>query len=143
MALTASKQRRVVAFGASTRRNYDCDPSVIIFEGAIIGLNKSSGFSRPFVIGDVFLGIAMHDYTNPSASASIDKPLSVEFDQIETFYQTIGNGDVGKNIYPSDDSVITLSVPGAMPQSQLMGQIMERIDASSFTAKLSGPDSYS
>ena len=82
--------------------------SDVIYEGAAVGDN-GSGYARPLVAGDPFLGFAVNQCDNAAGSAG-DKDVQV--DQAGCYELSVGSlaiTDVGKDVYASDDDTFTLT----------------------------------
>jgi hypothetical protein len=81
----------------------------IVYEGSAVGDN-ASGYGRPLVAADPFMGFACADVDN-SAGAAGDKKIRVR--QKGTVQLTVvgatGPGDVGETVYASDDDTFTLT----------------------------------
>lgn len=81
----------------------------IIYEGAAVGDN-ASGYARPLVAGDPFLGFAESTVDN-SAGAAGDKRVRVRErgKAVLTVVGATGVGDVGEAVYAADDDTFTLT----------------------------------
>jgi len=84
----------------------------IAFEGAMVGDN-ASGYGRPLVAGDVFLGHALMkvDNTDGLAGAKEIRLRTGRYRGIVTLTGVLIT-DVAKEVYASDDSVLTLTAEG-------------------------------
>jgi len=84
--------------------------SDIIYEGAAVGDN-ASGYARPLVAGDPFLGFAFRKADN-SAGAAGDVNVQVRERGKTALAVTgvTGVGDVGTTVYAADDATFTLTV---------------------------------
>jgi len=83
--------------------------SDIIYEGAIIGDN-ASGYARPLVAGDPFLGICERHADNSAGSAGDINVRSRVRGLIEMpVTGATGVGDVGSIVYAADDDTLTLT----------------------------------
>jgi len=83
--------------------------SDIIYEGAAVGDN-ASGYGRPLVAGDTFLGFANEKCDNSDGSAG-EKNIKVSKRGAVVLSVTgvTGVGDVGTTVYASDDDTFTLT----------------------------------
>ncbi len=82
--------------------------SDIIYEGAAVGDN-GSGYARPLVAGDPFLGFNRARADNSSGSAGdINADLN-EAGKIQLAISGLAITDVGKDVYASDDATFTLT----------------------------------
>jgi hypothetical protein len=80
----------------------------IIFEGAAVGDN-GSGYARPLVAGDQFLGFAEINVDNTGGSAG-DKGVRVKREGAAQLPVTsLAITDVGKDVYASDDNTFLLT----------------------------------
>ncbi len=81
----------------------------IIYKGSAVGDN-GSGYGRPLVAGDPFLGFAESGVDNAAGSAG-DKSVSlVPKGAIKLSITGVtGLGDLGKAVYASDDDAFTLT----------------------------------
>jgi hypothetical protein len=84
----------------------------IIYEGAAVGDN-GSGYARPLVAADPFMGFAYRKADN-SAGAAGDKNVTVyERGFVVLPVATVaGVGDQGETVYASDDNTFTLVAGG-------------------------------
>ena len=89
---------------------YPVAASAVIYQGAMLGL--ASGYARPLVAGDVFIGIAYEKIDNTGGSAG-GKKVRV---QVRGIYRLAGSGfaqtTVGAAIYGSDDATATTTAGG-------------------------------
>lgn len=83
--------------------------SDIIYEGAAVGDN-ASGYARPLVAGDPFLGFAKEKVDNSAGAAGAKTVKIAERGKIElTVTGVTGVNDVGDTVYASDDATFTKS----------------------------------
>jgi hypothetical protein len=85
--------------------------SDIVYEGAAVGDN-ASGYGRPLVAGDNFLGFAKEKVDNSSGSAGDKNIEMVVRGQIELTVSSAAITDVGRPIYASDDDTFTFTAAG-------------------------------
>lgn len=91
---------------------YPVIASDIIFEGAAVGEN-ASGYARPLVAGDVFLGFAKEKVDNSTGSAG-DKRVKVRprgFAELPVASLAITDNDLA-DVFASDDDTFTKSSTG-------------------------------
>lgn len=104
--LAASKARK---FMVGDIREYPVIASDKIFEGAAVGENDS-GYARPLVAGDAFLGFAEADADNTSGSAG---DINVRVKIRGCVELPISTGAITLNdrqaIYASDDNAFTVT----------------------------------
>jgi hypothetical protein len=80
----------------------------IIYEGAAVGDN-GSGYARPLVAGDPFLGFAEINVDNTGGSAG-DKRVRVKREgALQVAVTSVAITDVGKPVYASDDATFLLT----------------------------------
>ena len=80
----------------------------IIYEGAAVGLN-GSGYARPLVAGDKFLGFCEQNVDNSTGAAG-DKRVRVRIaGQAKLNVGSVAITDVGKPVFASDDDTFTLT----------------------------------
>src|SRR3989304_3814229 len=85
----------------------------IVYEGAMVGDN-GSGYGRPLVAGDKFLGHSISKVDNTAtgltgaAGAAGDLNISLASGRYKLIVALVGLiADVGQPVYASDDSVLT------------------------------------
>lgn len=114
--MTTLAQDKPRAFGISEPQSPNELPVVatdIIYEGAAVGDN-ASGYARPLVAGDSFLGFAREQADNASGAAGAVKVKLWEKGKIEIAVTgATGPGDVGENVYATDDDTFTMTSSGA------------------------------
>ena len=84
----------------------------IVFEGAMVGEN-ASGYGRPLVAGDLFVGHSLVQVDNSDGAAG-EKEIRLRTGRYRGVATITGVliTDVGKEVYASDDDTLTLSSPG-------------------------------
>lgn len=108
MALTAN--REVDHYIDQELRGYQVAAGVRVYKGGIVGLN-SSGYARPLVAGDQFLGISYEEADNTTGS---NGTLSARVFTLGDFGLTLTGAvvaDIGRAVYAVDDNTITFD-PG-------------------------------
>ena len=112
MALTANRELKFYA--SQELIDMPVDDNVDIFKGSFVGVNASTGYARPLVAGDAFLGVAYSQADNTGAShaaAAILVRIHQPLDIVHYLSGAVAT-DVGKVIYASDDGTLTLSASG-------------------------------
>jgi len=112
MALTAD--REVQFYAAQELIDIPVDDNVVVYKGAFVGRNRSTGYARGLVAGDEFLGIAYRQADNTISGHSaggITARLHQSIDIVHTL-TGVATGDIGKDVYASDDGTLTLSPTG-------------------------------
>jgi hypothetical protein len=80
----------------------------IIYEGSAVGDN-GSGYGRPLVAGDQFLGFCLRKCDNASGSAGDDNILVSTRGRVQLSVSGAAATDLGKAVYASDDDVFVLT----------------------------------
>ena len=107
MATLAANANRVFETG-----DYNKIPMIaadIIYKHAAVGLN-SSGYARPLVAGDAFVGFADASVDNSSGGAGAKSVSLITLKRVKLSVTGVtGVGDVNKPVYASDDNTFTLT----------------------------------
>jgi len=118
MALTANRKRtKVDGESKIFTRNFDVPASTEIFQGGVYFVDASTGALKKTSNGttDLCVGIAFNHYNNAVASATTDKPVTIEWGQEEDVTITgVAATDVGKPVYSAADDSFTLSPTSAV-----------------------------
>jgi hypothetical protein len=91
--------------------DYEDQPVVaddIIYEGAAVGDN-ASGYARPLVAGDPFMGFAAAKADNTGGSAGDIRARLKTKGRIKLAVGSLAITDVGKDVFASDDDTFTLT----------------------------------
>jgi hypothetical protein len=81
--------------------------STKIYKGAMVGDN-GSGYARPLVAGDPFLGFALFQVDNSSGAAGAKRvEMKIKDRCVVAVTGASGVGDVGDAVYASDDNTFT------------------------------------
>lgn len=105
-ALTANTQRN--RFADQEIRQHAVAAGVRIYKGANVGADPA-GYAKPFVPGDLFLGIAYGEADNTSGAAgAISVPVQTTGDW-ELPLAGVALADVGKPVYATDDGAYALT----------------------------------
>ncbi len=121
MALTAD--REVEFFATQELIDVPVDDDVVIFKGALVGLNASTGYARPLVAADTFVGVAYRQADNTiagHAAGGIAARLHQVVDIVHTL-SGVTQSDVGSVVYASDDGTLTLTSSGNSAIGVLIG----------------------
>lgn len=112
MALSAD---RAVKFYATRELvELPVDDNVVIYKGALVGRNRTTGYARPLSAGDDFLGVAYAraDNTLPGhVAGGLRVMLHQDIDVVHAL-PSVALADVGKDVYASDDETLTLAPAG-------------------------------
>ena len=116
----------MVTLAANVKRNHEINqdrllndiPVIaadIIFEGSAVGEDASTGFARPLVNGDVFLGFAIAKVDNTLGAAG-DKNVRVsEKGRIQLdVVGVVGVADLGDGVNATDDDTFLLGAGTAV-----------------------------
>ena len=109
MALTAN--RDLDHYIDQELRTFKVAGSTHIYKGALIGLN-TSGYARPLVAGDPFVGIAYEEIDNSSGA---NGDLSVRVYTLGDFGHALAGASqaqVGDAVYASADDTLTFTAAG-------------------------------
>lgn len=112
MALTSDRELKYYA--SRELLDLPVDDDVRIHKGAFVGHNAATGFARPLVGGDDFLGAAYRaaDNTVPGHTAGgIRVRLHQEIDIVHPLAGAAAT-DIGSIVYASDDGTLTLTASG-------------------------------
>ncbi len=112
MALTAD--RNVDFFASQELVDLPVEDNVCIYKGALVGRERATGYARPLIAGDDFLGVAYRRADN-TGSGHAAGALTVRLHQmIDIVYPLAGavQSDLGKDVYASADDTLTLTPNG-------------------------------
>jgi hypothetical protein len=112
MALSAD--REVKFYTSPELIDIPVNDNVTIFKGAFVGHDRSTGYARPLVAGDEFLGIAYRQADNTVAghtAGGLNVRLHEQIDIVHTL-TGVTVADIGKEVYASDDATLTLTPAG-------------------------------
>jgi hypothetical protein len=109
MAATSDK---IIKFEFDDANTLPVAASTKIYKHTAIG-NNGSGYARPLVAGDPFLGFSESQIDNSSGSAG-DKKVNLRRQGRAPLAVTgvTGVGDIGSSVYASDDSTYTKTATG-------------------------------
>lgn len=111
--------------------------SDIIYEGAAVGEN-ASGYMRPLVAGDPFVGFAVRKVDNSGGSAGDENVRLRQVGQVKLNITSLAITDMQALVYASDDDTFTLT-KGA---NSLIGRVVRFISTGvcivAFDAQKSG-----
>ncbi|MCC6358534.1 MAG: hypothetical protein IT450_07320 [Phycisphaerales bacterium] len=112
MALTAN--RDLLFYTSRELIEVPVDDNANIFKGALVGRKRATGYARPLVAGDEFLGVAYKQADNTVAghtAGGISVRLYQAIDIVHTL-TGVAVADIGKDVYASDDATLTLTPTG-------------------------------
>lgn len=109
MALTADRDLNF--FTSETLVDYGVDQNVRIYKGALVGRNRSTGYARPLLAGDDFLGVAYRQADNTfvgNQAGGINVRVHQGIDVLHPF-AGLSPSDIGKDVYANADDTMTLT----------------------------------
>lgn len=89
------------------RNEFPVIASDIIYEGAAVGLVKSSGHARPLTSADVFVGFAEEKADNSSGAAAAINVRVIRKGAVKLAVTGAVITDIGLPVYASDDNTFT------------------------------------
>ena len=104
--MALSVDRDVEFFASQELVDVPVDDSVVIYKGALVGLNASTGKARALEAGDLFIGMAYRRADN--AGGGIKVRLHQQIDVVHAL-AGVAQADVGSIVYASDDETLTLT----------------------------------
>ena len=107
MTTLAANVNRVIELG--DYQDFPMVASDIIFKGAAVGINLSSGHARPLAAGDLFVGFAEAKADNSAGSAAEKDVTVLQRGLVQLAVGSAAITDVGKPVYASDDDTFTLT----------------------------------
>ena len=112
MSLTAN--REINRYVDQELRSYRVAGGAHVFKGALVGLNRSSGYARPLAAGDLFVGVA-YEEIDATGLSSGDRSVRV-FTQGD-FVMAVATStilSVGRPVFASADDTLTFSIAGGL-----------------------------
>lgn len=85
----------------------------IVFEGAMVGREATTGYGRPLVAGDKFLGHSIFQVVNTLGLVGGEKSIRLRTGVYRLVCALVGlKTDVGQPVYASDDATLTFDASG-------------------------------
>lgn len=112
MALTAN--RDVKFYVSQEQVEIPVDDNIVVYKGAFVGRDRSTGYARGLVAGDEFLGVAIEQVDNTISGHSaggLNVKLQQRVDIVHTL-SSVAQADIGKDVYASADDTLTLTPTG-------------------------------
>jgi hypothetical protein len=112
--MALSNDRNVDFFASEELVDFPVKDNVKIYRGAFVGRDRATGYARALVAGDEFLGVAYRQADNTvsgHAAGGINVRLHQSVDMVNTL-TGVAVGDVGKEVFASDDETLTLAPTG-------------------------------
>lgn len=97
-------------FEQGNRNEFPVKASTKIYEGAAVGIDIATGYARPLVAGDPFVGFAEAKADN--SAVATNGAINVRVIDRGKVYLPVGSlaiTDLGKPVYASDDNAFTLT----------------------------------
>lgn len=112
MALTTD--RNVDFYTSQELIDIPADDNVRIYKGAFVGRNRSTGYARPLVAGDDFLGVAYRQADNTITGHTAGGVCVRLHQAVDIVHALAGvtNADIGKDVYASADDTLTFAPAG-------------------------------
>jgi len=120
MALTENRELKFYA--SQELIDIPVDDNVNIYKGAFVGVNSATGYARPLIAGDSFLGVAYAQADNTvagHAAAAVNVRLHQPLDIVHAL-SGVSATDIGSQVYASDDGTLTLT----STDNSLIGRIV-------------------
>jgi len=106
MALTKNQPQ---SYELGDRNAFLVADGTVIFEGAAVGIDTTTGLARPLEAGDVFVGFAEARTDNWSAAAGSLRVRTHAIGRIVLPVAGVTTTMIGEPVYASDDSTFTLT----------------------------------
>lgn len=112
MALTAD--RNVEFFTSADLVDLPVNDNVQVYKGSFVGRDRATGYARPLVAGDEFLGIAYRQADNTIAGHTAGGVRVRLHQAVDIVHALAGvtTADIGKDVYASDEETLTLTPTG-------------------------------
>jgi hypothetical protein len=107
MALTMDEVRRF-DYAADPDRHLPLAANAVVYEGAALG-NNGSGYARPLVAGDPFMGFAYRAATGTSVAGAVYCEARSKGQVLISVVGVTGVGNHDAYVYASDDGTFTLT----------------------------------
>ena len=112
MALTVD--RNVEFYASEELVDFPVKDNVKIYKGGFVWRDRATGYEHPLAAGDEYLGLAYRQADNTAsghAAGGINARLHQSVDIVHAL-SGVTLGDVGKDVYASDDETLTLTPTG-------------------------------
>ncbi len=107
MALTADVD--IKFYSSNELIDLPVEAGAVIYKGALVGINAATGYARPLVAGDAFVGLAYRKADNSGGSAGDKTVRLFQGIDIVATISGVSQTDVGSIVYASDDATLTLT----------------------------------
>lgn len=125
--MTITANRELNRYVDQELRSFGVAASEHIYKGALVGVDRSTGFVRNLVVGDSFAGVAYEEMDNSTGS---DGDLSVRLYTQGDFILTVNAATqamVGQTVYATGNDATTVA---PTPGSSLAGILMAVVGSS-------------
>jgi hypothetical protein len=112
LAMATLAARKPRAYELGSMNDLPMVASDIIYEGAAVGLQPSTGLARPLTAGDKFVGFSEQSVDNSAGLASAQNVRTYGKGEIQLAVTGAVITDVGSPVYASDDDTFALSPVG-------------------------------
>jgi hypothetical protein len=109
MALSANTPR---AFELGSINSLPVLTAVRIFEGSAVGIDAATGYARPLVAGDAFVGFAESEANNTSGASGDIRVRVRTAGEVVLAIAALAITNVEAPVYASDDGTFTLTATG-------------------------------
>ena len=114
------------AYEQGDRNEFGVKASTKIYEGAAVGIEVATGYARPLVAGDVFVGFALCKADNSAVATNGAINVQViDEGKVELAVGSLAITDLGKSVYASDDATFTLT----MSTNSLVGRVVRYVSS--------------
>lgn len=110
MATLAAEKPRPIELGTINELPVVADD--IIYEGAAVGESGTTGYVRPLVAADAFVGFAERTADNAGGAAGAARVRLRTRGLVQLPIASLAITDLGANVYASDDDTFTLTSEG-------------------------------
>ena len=107
--MALSDNRELKQFASQALVDLPVEGGKVIYKGAFIGLDGTTGYAQPLTAGDTFVGVA---YAKADNSAGSSGDITVRAHQAIDIVHTLSGvtqADVGALVYASADDTLTLT----------------------------------
>ncbi len=107
--MALSENRELKLFASQALVDLPVEAGQIIYKGAFIGLDDTTGYAQPLTAGDTFVGVAYAKADNSGgASGAINVRAHQAIDIVHTL-TGVTQANVGALVYASADDTLTLT----------------------------------
>ncbi len=131
--MTLSADINVNRYLAQQMRTLAVKGTTTIYRGALVGLDRTSGYARPLQASDQFQGLAYQHCDNSAGSNGDREVILFTRGDFEFALTGAARTNIGRPVFATDDNTLTLSGASAAYIGQIIdvpatGKIIVRID---------------